>query len=76
MVNIEVNHLHNENIVEHNRDNYQLKHYRVRFEFVMILMKEIVDLIRVNVEDRLRLFSYENHRLSRRRYFIEDWKKY
>ena len=31
-------------------------------------MKEIVDLIHVNVEDRLRLFSYENHRLSKRKW--------
>jgi hypothetical protein len=29
------------------------------------LMKEIVDLIHVNVEDILQLFSYENHKLSR-----------
>lgn len=29
-------------------------------------MKEIVDLIHVNVEDKLRLFSYENHKLSRK----------
>jgi hypothetical protein len=65
MVNIEVNHLHNENIVEHNQDNFQPKHYKVRFVFVMILMKEIVDLIHVNVEDILQLFSYENHKLSR-----------
>ena len=27
-------------------------------------MIEIVDLIHVNVEDKLRLFSYENHKLS------------
>jgi hypothetical protein len=69
MVNIEVNHLHKRNTVEHNRGNYQPKHYRVRLGFVMILMKEIVDLIHANVEDRLQLFFYENHKLSTRKYF-------
>ena len=75
MVNIEVNHLRKRNIDEHNRDNCQPKHYRVRLEFVMILMKQIADLIHVNVEDKLQLFFYENHKLSIRKYLSRRLEK-
>jgi hypothetical protein len=37
-------------------------------------MKQIVDLIRVIVQDILQLFFYENHKLSKKKIFLERRK--